>query len=205
MKDPVPQPIDRIRVEVGDLTELAVDAIVNAANEGLRGGGGVDGAIHRAAGEALLAYTDEHFPNGCATGLAVRTPAFALEARGVKHILHTVGPVWQAGGVMPGEREDEKLGYRMEDNLLASCYAKCLTLCSELKVQRVAFPCISTGVYGFPIERAAKIAFGHVRGWLERQALPEQVVFCCFSEADAAVYREVIETRDQWMYNRRRA
>ncbi len=189
-------PFDRIEVVTGDITAMAVDAIVNAANESLLGGGGVDGAIHRAAGPALLEHN--RTLGGCPTGLAKRTPAFELERRGIRHIIHTVGPVWHGD-------ETQKLGNTREDVLLASCYHQCLTLAAEHQVRSLAFPAISTGVYRFPKERAAKIAVGHVLGWLSSAELPRRVVFCCFSEADAGVYRHVMATTDGWMFNRKRA
>jgi len=195
--------IDRFRVIVGDITdppgELGVDTIVNAANESLLGGGGVDGAIHRAAGPELLEHN--RGLGGCPTGLAKVTPSFGLAERGVRRIVHTVGPVWHAGEV----GEAMKLGYTREDVLLGSCYHQSLQLAAQAGSRVVAFPGISTGVYGFPKERAAKIAFGHVHGWLRGHGLPEVVVFCCFSDADADVYREVIGSREQWMANRKRA
>ncbi len=201
--------LDRIAVIVGDITSLpaehAADAIVNAANESLLGGGGVDGAIHRAAGPTLLEHTRRL--GGCPTGLAKVTPAFELEARGVKRIIHTVGPVWhEKANPSPGETsEAEKLGNTREDVLLASCYTQCLDLAAQHDVKRLAFPAISTGVYGFPKVRAAKIAFGHVWGHLAKRAAPGEVAFVCFSDDDAAVYRDVIATRDDWMFNRKRA
>lgn len=190
--------IDRISVQVGDITQLQdVDAIVNAANESLLGGGGVDGAIHRAAGPRLLEHN--RTLGGCPTGLAKITPAFDLASHGVKHLIHTVGPVWSAS-----DNENEKLGYTGPDVLLASCYTRSLDLAREHDCRAVAFPAISTGVYHFPKDRAAKIAVGHVLGYLKVHAVPERVVFCCFAEADAAVYRETIETRGQWMLGRKR-
>lgn len=200
--------LERIDVIVGDLTRppagLGVDAIVNAANESLTGGGGVDGAIHRAAGRKLVEHN--RTLGGCPTGLAKLTPSFNLVERGIRHIIHTVGPVWPSlpGG---GAASDEgtKLGDTREDVLLASCYQQSLTLAEQHDVQTLAFPAISTGVYRFPKPRAAKIAFGHVLGWLERHDVPTRVVFCCFAEADAQVYRTVIDTREQWMFNRKRA
>ena len=195
-----PQNLDRITVIVADITDPpadhAVDAIVNAANESLLGGGGVDGAIHRAAGPRLLEHN--RTLGGCPTGLAKITPAFDLEARGIKHIIHTVGPVWHSD-------DAAKLGDTREDVLLASCYQQCLDLAAKNAIRHLAFPAISTGVYHFPKPRAAKIALGHVLGHLGRNTLPARVVFCCFADADAAVYRETIDTRDQWMFNRKRA
>lgn len=191
-------PLERITVTTGDITALEVDAIVNAANSSLLGGGGVDGAIHRAAGPRLLEYTKTL--GGCPTGLAKATPAFDLETRGVRHIIHTVGPVWEE----PGDAANVKLGEIREDVLLASCYMRSLELAAELGCRTVAFPAISTGVYGFPKERAAKIAFSHVMGYLQHHALPEEVIFCCFSDDDAEIYRDVIATRNGWLYNRKR-
>ncbi|MEM6750042.1 MAG: macro domain-containing protein [Planctomycetota bacterium] len=193
--------MSRIVVVVGDITnlpaELGVDAIVNAANESLLGGGGVDGAVHRAAGPRLLEHN--RALGGCPTGLAKATPSFDLESRGVRHLIHAVGPVWDG----PPETGD-KLGYRLEDNLLASCYTRSLDLARQLGAACVAFPAISTGVYGFPIDRAARIAFSHVHGDLSRQDSPQRVVFVCFSESDAQAYRHVIDTRAQWMTSRPR-
>jgi O-acetyl-ADP-ribose deacetylase (regulator of RNase III) len=191
--------LDRIEVVTGDITALRVDAIVNAANESLLGGGGVDGAIHRAAGPRLMAYTEKL--GGCPTGLAKMSPSFDLERQGIKHIIHTVGPVWHA----PSVAENEKLGNLREDVLLASCYQQSLTLARQHGCKSVAFPAISTGVYNFPKDRAAKIAFGHVHGFLLKNELPEKVIFCCFHESDAELYRQVIAMRDQWMFNRKRS
>lgn len=188
-------PLSRIHVCVGDITQISVDAIVNAANESLLGGGGVDGAIHRAAGLRLLEHN--RTLGGCPTGLAKLTPSFDLEKQGVSHIIHTVGPVWHAD-------ESASLANTHEDVLLASCYHQCLTLAHENHILTMAFPAISTGVYHFPKERAAKIAFGHVLDFLTHHGCPQQVMFCCFSQDDAAVYRHVIETRNDWMANRKR-
>ena len=185
----------RIEITTGDITRLAVDAIVNAANESLLGGGGVDGAIHRAAGPRLLEHNKTL--GGCPTGLAKITPAFDLEARGIGHIIHTVGPVWHGD-------ESAKLGETREDVLLASCYTRSLALAAEHGCESVAFPAISTGVYRFPKDRAAKIAFAHVAHHLQGHELPRRVIFCCFSDDDAAIYRQVIDTRGQWMYTRKR-
>ncbi|MFA9479120.1 macro domain-containing protein [Phycisphaerales bacterium AB-hyl4] len=194
--------IQRIEITTGDITQLRVDAIANAANESLLGGGGVDGAIHRAAGPQLLEHNKTL--GGCPTGLAKITPAFDLEQQGIRHIIHTVGPVWpttEAGR----QAESEKLGYTREDVLLASCYTRSLELAREQGCEHVAFPAISTGVYHFPKDRAAKIALGHVLGDLQQHDLPARVIFCCFSDDDAAVYRETLNTRHQWMFNRKRA
>lgn len=192
-------PVERMEILVGDITRLRVDAIVNAANESLLGGGGVDGAIHRAAGPRLLEHN--RTLGGCPTGLAKLTPAFDLEALGMRYILHTVGPVWRS----EADPEATRLGDLQEDVLLGSCYTRCLELAVEHRIQSVAFPAISTGVYGFPKRRAARIALGHVMGHLMKHDLPLGVLFCCFSDADALVYREALDTRSQWMFSRKRA
>lgn len=193
---PKPMPsLERIDVVVGDITTLCVDGIVNAANESLLGGGGVDGAIHRAAGPELLEYCKTL--GGCTTGLAKLTPAFDLQEQGVRHIIHTVGPVWHGD-------ENQKLGYTLEDTLLASCYHQSLALASEAGCRTLAFPNISTGVYGFPRPRAAKIAFGHILGFLEKNDIPEKVTICCFSDEDADIIKNAIDTREDWMMNRKR-
>jgi O-acetyl-ADP-ribose deacetylase (regulator of RNase III) len=198
---PIHLPLDRVAIVVGDITrppaELGVDAIVNAANESLLGGGGVDGAIHRAAGSRLLAHN--RTLGGCPTGLAKITPAFDLEARGIRHIIHTVGPVWSASN-----SASAKLGNLREDVLLASCYQRSLDLAAAHACRAVAFPAISTGVYRFPRERAAQIAIGHVLGHLSTHDLPHTIVFCCFSRTDADVYQHTLDTRNDWMFNRRR-
>lgn len=164
----------RLRIEVGEITACAVDAIVNAANCTLLGGGGVDGAIHRAAGPRLLAACA--LLGGCRTGDAKWTPGFRLPARGV---IHTVGPVWHGG-------------LRGEDDLLASCYRRALEEAAAHGAAAIAFPCISTGVYRFPPERAAGIALAAVRTFLAAHDQPAQVVFVCFKEADAAIYRRLL-------------
>ena len=162
-----------IEVHRGDITKLDVDAIVNAANETLLGGGGVDGAIHRAAGPELLAECKTL--GGARTGQAKRTRGYRLPAR---FVIHAVGPVWRGGG--DGEAE-----------LLASCYRESLRLASDLG--SIAFPAISTGVYGFPIERATRIAVREVKRFLASGGHSlQKVVFCCFSAADEAVYRNVL-------------
>ncbi len=163
--------MERIAIVLGDLTQQDVDAIVNAANPSLLGGGGVDGAIHRAAGPELLAEC--RTLGGCATGDAKMTRGYRLRAR---HVIHTVGPVWRGGGF--GESE-----------LLASCYRRSLELAAAAGLRSVAFPAISTGVYGYPVERAAEVAVRAVRGFLDAHALPEQVVLVCHSERDLAAVR----------------
>jgi O-acetyl-ADP-ribose deacetylase (regulator of RNase III) len=152
----------RIEIIEGDITALDVDAIVNAAKRSLLGGGGVDGAIHRAAGPELKAACAAL--GGCDTGEAKITPGFRLKAR---HVIHTVGPVW--GG-----------GERGEDRLLARCYRNSLALASERGLASIAYPAISTGAYGFPAERAALIAVRTVSAALGQAASIERVVFCCF-------------------------
>lgn len=171
----------RITVEVGDITQLDVDAIVNAANQKMLGGGGVDGAIHRAAGPQLR-QACENVPEvrpgvRCPTGEARLTPGFNLPA---DYVIHTVGPVYDGGG-------------RGEADQLASCYHASLQLAAEHDVDRLAFPAISTGVYGYPIEAAARIAIDTTRQWLDAHDKPAAVVFCCFSEGDAAVYRSILD------------
>lgn len=160
-----------IEIRVADITTLDVDAIVNAANESLLGGGGVDGAIHRAAGPALLEFT--RALGGCPTGSAKISPGFALPA---KWIVHAVGPVWRDG-------------VHAEANLLESAYRNAFMCAREVHARRIAFPAISTGVYGFPKEAAARIALGVMR---EHDALFERIIACCFSAADAAIYRRLI-------------
>lgn len=162
---------ERMSVVEGDITRLDVDAIVNAANSSLLGGGGVDGAIHRAAGRALL--EECRGLGGCPTGEARMTRGYALPAR---HVIHTVGPVWHGGG-------------RGEAELLASCYRESLRLAEEAGLETVAFPAISTGVYGYPKEAACEVAVSAVSDWLTAHDHPRQVVFCCFGAADAELYR----------------
>src|SRR5690242_16691862 len=152
-----------IEARLGDITREAVDAIVNAANESLLGGGGVDGAIHRAAGRELLAEC--RALNGCATGEAKITRGYRLPAR---HVIHTVGPVWHGGG-------------HGEDELLASCYCRAMALVHAHRLTSIAFPAISTGVYRFPAAPASRIAVGAVIDALAAAPSVAQVIFCCFS------------------------
>jgi O-acetyl-ADP-ribose deacetylase (regulator of RNase III) len=163
-----------INVVEGDITRHAVDAIVNAANSSLLGGGGVDGAIHRAAGPELLAEC--RLLGGCKTGEAKATKAYQLPAR---HVIHTVGPVWRDGN-------------HNEDDLLASCYRNSLQLAEKLKAKSIAFPAISTGIYGFPRERAARIAVAEV---LQYEGQIQTVLFVCFDAETATIYRSLLAQR----------
>ena len=162
---------DRMSVHVGDITALDSDVIVNAANEHLSVGGGVCGAIHRAAGPELEQACRRI--GHCPTGSAVVTPGFRLKAR---HVIHAVGPVWHGGSA--GEAD-----------LLASCYRRSLELAADIEAGRVAFPAISTGVYGYPPAQATEIAVGTARDWLIAHPWPRDVIFCCFDASAAELYR----------------
>ena len=164
----------RIEVVEADITTLAVDAIVNAANESLLGGGGVDGAIHRAAGPQLL--EECRLLGGCPTGQAKITRGYRLPAR---YVIHTVGPVWQGGN-------------SGEEDHLASCYRASLDLAQAHGCRSIAFPAISTGIFGFPADRAAGIAVATVRDFLAGNKLPEQVILCCFGKASADLHRAAL-------------
>ncbi len=167
-----------LKATPGDITRIAVDAIVNAANTTLLGGGGVDGAIHRAAGPELLAACRIH--KGCATGDAKCTPGFRLPA---KWVFHAVGPVWRDGT-------------HHEDELLASCYRHCLDLAREHGLRSIAFPAISTGIYGFPLDRAADIAIRTVREHVDASGV-ERVEFVCFDRQTLAVYTHLLGNEPQ--------
>jgi O-acetyl-ADP-ribose deacetylase len=156
---------DRIAIVEGDITRQNVDVIVNAANTTLLGGGGVDGAIHRVAGPELLAEC--RMLNGCPTGSAKITRGYRLAAR---HVIHTVGPVWRGGN-------------RGEPEVLAGCYQSCFALAEEHGLKSIAFPAISTGAYGYPMDQAAEIALAETKKFLERNPTLEKVVFVCFGQA----------------------
>lgn len=166
---------NKIAVRQGDITKQNVDAIVNAANTSLLGGGGVDGAIHNAAGDELLEECKKL--NGCDTGDAKITKGYKLPA---KFVIHTVGPIWRGGK----NREDE---------LLASCYRRCLELAEQNSISTIAFPAISTGVYSFPLESATKIAVTEVSSFLHPNTSIEQVIFVCFSKSAYECYLKVIK------------
>ena len=162
---------NRIMVIQGDITQQRVDAIVNAANNSLLGGGGVDGAIHRAAGSQLLAECRQL--GGCETGAAKITKGYNLPA---KWVIHTVGPVWSGGDASGNAKR-----VRNEDELLASCYRSCLAIAEQYQIETIAFPAISTGVYRFPLERAAQIATAEIQAFLKSNNSLQQVILVCFS------------------------
>jgi O-acetyl-ADP-ribose deacetylase (regulator of RNase III) len=166
--------IDRIRLHTGDITRLQVDAIVNAANTSLLGGGGVDGAIHRAAGPELLAEC--RMLGGCPPGEARLTGGYGLPAR---HIIHTVGPIWHGGGAG-------------EEKILENCYRSSLAIACTRGFREIAFSAIATGVYGFPGEAAARIAVATVCSHWAEQQLPELVTFVCFDTATLEAYRAAL-------------
>jgi len=168
---------NRIEIHKGDITKLKVDAIVNATNTSLLGGGGVDGAIHRAAGPELLEFNRKL--GGCKTGEAKISPGFKLPA---KYIIHTVGPIWNGGR-------------NNEDKLLANCYINSLKLAVENKIKTIAFPAISTGVYHFPLERATKIAVSEVEKFLEKNESIEKVIFVCFDEETYLTYKKNVDNK----------
>ena len=162
-----------ISVERSDITTLAVDVIVNAANRSLLGGGGVDGSIHRAAGPELLAACIDL--NGCETGQAKITQAFKLPS---KFVIHTVGPVWTGGE-------------KNEASLLSSCYTRSLSLACDHELATIAFPAISTGAYGYPLMKATQIAVKSVANW--QSVYPKNVIFCCFDEKTLNIYEEILQ------------
>lgn len=164
-----------MKLDSGDITQLAVDAIVNAANKSLLGGGGVDGAIHRAAGPQLLEECQSL--GGCETGQAKITKGYNLPA---KYVIHTVGPVWEGGEA--GEAE-----------LLASCYRESLKLADTHNINTIAFPCISTGIYGFPKQAAAEIATSTCQSYLEDTDSSIEIIFCCFGEEDIEIYKKLLD------------
>lgn len=169
---------DRIEILQSDITTLQVDAIVNAANNSLLGGGGVDGAIHRAAGPGLLEECKKL--NGCKTGQAKITKAYFIPS---KYIIHTVGPVWRGG------KDDE-------EKLLASCYRETLKLAVQYGINTLAFPAISTGAYGFPAERAAEIAVNEVVKFLQHDKTLTKIIFVCFNPDTERAYRRALSSFD---------
>lgn len=166
---------NRIELINGDITTLDVDAIVNAANNSLLGGGGVDGAIHNAAGHDLLVECERL--NGCETGKSKITGGYKLKA---KYIIHTVGPIWYGG-------------YRDESLLLASCYQTSLSLAKDKKIQKLAFPGISTGIYRFPKDLAALIAVNETRRFLIKNSYPEKVIFVTYDDDSFEIYRKLLD------------
>ena len=170
------EPDPRVRIVTGDITKLEVDVIVNAANESLLGGGGVDGAIHRAAGRKLL---DEcRTLGGCPTGEAKVTKGYGLPAA---YVIHTPGPIWRGGN-------------RNEAELLASCYRNCFERAHEIEAKTIAFPAISTGIYGYPKEAAARIAVQTTKAALDKYPDIAEVIFVCFSVADTRIYQGILSS-----------
>ncbi|MEA5084015.1 MAG: O-acetyl-ADP-ribose deacetylase [Lachnospiraceae bacterium] len=167
--------MDRLTIIKGDIVKMKTDAIVNAANTSLLGGGGVDGAIHRAAGAELLAECVKL--NGCATGEAKITAGYKLSA---KHVIHTPGPIWRGGN-------------KGEPELLANCYANCLTLAKENGIKSIAFPSISTGIYCFPVDLAADIAIKQISIFLEKNHSFEKVIIVCFDEDTLKTYKNAFK------------
>ena len=167
----------RLEVYQGDITQIKADAIVNAANTSLLGGGGVDGAIHRAAGPQLREYN--HTLGGCETGDAKISPGLNLSA---KYVISTVGPVWKGGK----QREDE---------LLRSCYKRSLEVAAQHHVHTIAFPCISTGIYGFPFQRASEIAIDTILSFLEKDSTIERVILVAFSDTDFLILNDTVKSR----------
>ncbi|MEH0156922.1 O-acetyl-ADP-ribose deacetylase [Limibacter armeniacum] len=167
--------MENVKVVKGDITKCEVDAIVNAANTSLLGGGGVDGAIHRTAGPQLLEACKKL--NGCSTGDAKITGGFNLPAR---YVIHTVGPVWRGGN-------------NGEEDLLKSAYQRSLEVAEEGSLDKVAFPNISTGIYGFPKEKAAKIAISIVKEFMSKHKYPSEVIFVCFDDDNYLLYQRQLE------------
>lgn len=167
---------EKIAIIEGDITKQAVDAIVNAANTSLLGGGGVDGAIHRAAGPELLEETRKI--GGCPPGEARISHGYRLPA---KWVIHTVGPIWSGGG-------------KNEDQLLSRCYRNCFKASKELGISSIAFPAISTGVYRFPLQRATEIAMMETKIFLQENSPPQTVLFVCFGEETLLTYQRVFES-----------